>query len=137
MDGLLSLVNSTEYAGLTIKEWNIVQFSKLSRVLAAVVKEYKERNIGWTNFSSILENSDGMAGMSSDLLEFIGPFLEYAPAIITISCNVDQKRLEDVKYTDGTVLVFLILKANLEHLNSFFGKLVAGPVEATTDSTKP
>jgi hypothetical protein len=138
MEGLLSLVNSTEYAGITVKEWNIIQFSKLSRVLSLVVKEYKDKNIAWEGFSNIIGNSDGgsFAGISTELLNFLSPFLEHAPAIITISCNIDHKKLETINYTDGVVLIFLILKTNLEHLNGFFGKLVA-PAAAVETTTSP
>lgn len=140
MDGLLAILNATEYEGLVIKEWNIVQFSKLSRTLTQIAKEFKEKNVEWAGFSETLAKADGIgvADMSREVLEFISPFVEHAPTILAVSCNADGKRLEQLKYTDGVVALLLVLKANLEHLNRFFVTLVA-PQEktaVTTDSTK-
>jgi hypothetical protein len=130
MDGLMSLLAQTEYQGLVIKEWNIVQFSKLTRVLQAIAKEYKEKNVAWEGFSEILVKADGagIAGISNSMLEFLSPFVEHAPLILGISCNVDEKKLNTLSYTDGIIVLLLVLKANLEHLNNFFVKIVA-PVE--------
>jgi len=135
MDGLMSLLAQSEYQGLVIKEWNIVQFSKLTRVLQAIAKEYKEKNIAWEGFSEILGKADGngIAGISTSMLEFLSPFVEQAPLIIGISCNADAKKVETLSYTDGIIVLVLLLKANLEHLNGFFVKLVApSAAEATT-----
>lgn len=142
MEGLLSLINATEYEGLTIKEWNIVQFSKLSRVLTNIAKEFKDKNVQWQGFSETLARAEGagVADISGDVLQFLAPFIEQAPVILCVSCNVDAKKLESLTYTDGVVAIMLVLKANLEHLNRFFVKLVAPQVKteetATMDSTK-
>jgi len=136
MDGLFSLLNATEYQGLVIKEWNIVQFSKLTRVLQVIAKEYKDKNIGWEGFSETLVKADGsgIAGVSTQMLEFLSPFVEQAPLLIKVSCNADDKKMETLSYTDGIIILVLILKSNLEHLNSFFGRIVAPSAEATTVS---
>ena len=137
MEGLMSLLAQTEYQGLVIKEWNIVQFSKLTRTLQAIAKEYKEKNIAWEGFSETLVKVDGsgIAGISSQMLEFLTPFVEHAPTILTVSCNTDEKKLSTLSYTDGIVVLMLVLKANLEHLNNFFVKIVAPAEVATTVST--
>jgi len=49
-----------------------------------------------------------------------------------------MEKLEEIKFTDGVVLILLILKANMEHLTRFFvsltGKTNSEP-ETTTDLT--
>jgi hypothetical protein len=125
MEGILSLLEATEYEGLTIKEWNIVQFSKLSRIIAAIAKDYTNRGISWADFSKALVETDAMVNVGHNLVEFLAPFLEHAPAIITISCNVDQKFVDKLPYTKGIVAVLLIMKTNLMHLSGFFGTLTA------------
>jgi len=143
MDGLMSLINVSEYAGHQIKEWNIVQFSRLSSVLSAIAKEYKDANISWAAFANSLKSTEEtrMLEISHSMLDSLTPFLKHAPALIAVSCNVKEKDLEDIKYTDGLVLTLLIMKKNLEHLNSFFVTLVAQSSGAaqttdTMDSTR-
>jgi hypothetical protein len=131
--GLFSLLQATEFEGLVIKEWNIVQFAKLSRVLTAIAKEYKNQNVQWEGFSAILgkAESEGMAALSENFLEFLTPFVEHATTILTVSCNCDVKKLESLSYTSGVIALMLVLKTNLEHLNGFFGKIVADVKEQT------
>jgi hypothetical protein len=139
MEGLLSLLESVEFEGLVIKEWNIVQFSKLSRVMTIISKEYASKNISWDEFAKTL-SSTNMMSLGQGVMEFLAPFIEHAPAIITISCNVDQKFIEKMPYTQGLVAVLLIMKANLQHLNGFFGTLAAktsSAVETTTAIDSP
>ncbi len=133
MDGLMSLVTATEFAGLKIKEWNIVQFSKLSGLLNEIAKEYKDRSVSWDSFSSIFANAspDGMLNMSQSVLDLIEPFTKRAPQLIGISCGVDAKSLEEMPFTDGLIVVMLIMKTNMEHLNRFFVRISAqAPVAA-------
>jgi hypothetical protein len=127
MDGIFALFSGTEYNGIKVKEWNIVQFSKLGGVLSAVAKEYQTTQADWNSFSAILEESDSssMLDKTNGLLTSIQPFVTHAPAILSVSCNLTETQLQDMKYTDGIVLLLLVLKANLEHLNGFFGKLAA------------
>ena len=132
MDGLMSLVSATEFAGLKIKEWNIVQFSKLSGLLNEIAKEYKDRNVAWDSFSSIFANAstDGMLNMSQSVLDLIEPFTKRAPQLISISCGVDAKTLEEMPFTDGLIVIMLIMKTNMEHLNRFFVRISAQPTVA-------
>lgn len=143
MDGLMSLLAVSEFNGYKIKEWNIVQFSKLSGLLSTIAKQYQESNIDWSLFSGALSSTEntGMLTLSSKMMDSIQPFVQYAPQILSVSCGISEKQLEEMKYTDGVVLVLLVMKVNLEHLNGFFGKLAAqagaARTEATTDSTLP
>jgi len=84
MEGIMSLVNATEYAGLQVKEWNIVQFSKLSSVLADVAREYKSKNLSWDHFSKALSTTSegGMLDLSQNVLDVIEPFTKHAPTIL-------------------------------------------------------
>ena len=125
MEGLLSLMSVTEYAGYKVKEWNIVQFSKLSGVISQIAKKYFESNISWENFSETLKETDnkGMLGVSTNLMDALQPFLEYSPAILSVSCGITEKQLEAMKFTDGVILTMLVIKANMEHLNGFFANL--------------
>jgi len=136
MDGLFSLLSATEYNGIKVREWSIVQFSKLGGALSTVVKEYQESKIDWTSFSTILQGAseNNMLDMTSGMLDSLQPFVKQAPTILSISCNLSQAQLEEIKYTDGLVLLLLVLKTNIEHLNGFFGKLAARKNEATTVS---
>ncbi len=137
----MSLLNTTEYAGLTIKEWNIVQFSKLSAVLSDIAKEYKARNLSWETFSGVLStaSANGMLDLSSNVMDLLEPFTKHAPTILAISCGADGKKLDSLSFTDGIIATMLVMKANMEHLNRFFVKLVAlsAPAEATTDLNSP
>lgn len=136
MEGIMSLVNVTEYAGYTLKEWNIVQFSKLSSVLAEVAREYKSKNLSFESFSDALSNtaSNGMLDLSESVLSALEPFTKHAPQIISISCGVKIEKLEDMPFTDGVVLILLILKMNMEHLGRFFTSLV-GKVDSSPTMT--
>ena len=127
MDGLMSLVSATEFAGLKIKEWNIVQFSKLSSLLNEIAKEYKDRDLSWDSFSSVFANAstEGMLNMSQNVLDLIEPFTKRAPQLISVSCNVEAKTLEEMPFTDGLIVVMLIMKTNMEHLNRFFVRISA------------
>lgn len=140
MDGLMSLISSTEYAGFTIKEWNIVQFSKLSAIVVEIAKEYKAKNLSWDDFSQSLstQTSGGMIEVSEAVLDMLEPFTKRAEVILSVSCNTDPKKLAEVSFTDGIILLLLVLKTNMEHLTRFFGRLVAPESsKATTDSTQP
>jgi hypothetical protein len=132
MEGLMSLVAATEFAGLKVKEWNIVQFSKLSSLLNDIVKEYKDQGIGFEQFSTLLQGASetGMMEISQSVLNMLSPFAKRAPQLICVSCNVEQSKLDDLSFTDGIVVVLLILKANMEHLNRFFVSLAAKPNSA-------
>jgi hypothetical protein len=72
-----------------------------------------------------------MAALSENFLEFLTPFVEHATTILTVSCNCDVKKLESLSYTSGVIALMLVLKTNLEHLNGFFGKIVADVKEQT------
>ena len=133
MDGLIALLNSTEYAGLTVKEWSIVQFSKLSPIIGEIAREYKARNISWDSFSSLVDNA-GM-DMSTQLIEALEPFTRHATEILVVSCRTDVKVLEKINYTDGLILLMLVLKMNMAHLTRFFGSLAAPTNPAATIST--
>jgi len=126
MEGIMSLVNVTEYAGFTIKEWNIVQFSKLSSVLAEVARDYKEKNLSWDSFSTALSTTSegGMLELSQSVLDVLEPFTKHAPILIGVSCNAKPEQLEKISWTDGLVLLLLVLKFNMEHLSRFFVGLV-------------
>lgn len=138
MEGLMSLISVQEFAGFKVKEWNIVQFSKLSTTISAIAKEYKQNNVSWDVFSGALSDKDkpdaNFLDMSTGLLDLLEPFTRHAPLILQVSCGVDQKKLEELSYTDGIILLILVLKVNLEHLTSFFARL-AGTTEATTVSS--
>jgi len=127
MDGLLSLMSITEYAGYKVKEWNIVQFSKLTGVITAIAKQYAASNISWDAFSETLQQTDtkGMLSVSTSLMDALQPFLEHSPAILSVSCGITEKQLEELKFTDGAILTLLVIKTNMEHLNGFFGSLAA------------
>lgn len=127
MDGLLSIMSVTEYNGYKVKEWNIVQFSKLSGVINAIAKKYIELNLSWDKFSDTLSKASdtGLLGVSTGLMDALQPFLEYSPALLSVSCGVTEKQLEDMKFTDGVILTMLVIKANMEHLNGFFANLAA------------
>ena len=143
MEGLLSLLTVSEFNGYKIKEWNIIQFSKLSAILSSIAKEYQESNIDWSIFSGALQSAEGagMLSMSSKMMDSIQPFMKHAPQILSVSCGVTEKQLEEMKYTDGIVLVLLVMKTNLEHLTGFFGRLAAQTgavsVPEMTASTQP
>ena len=126
MEGIMSLLNTTEYAGFQVKEWNIVQFSKLANVLSEVAKEYKARNISWDNFSVALSATanSGMLDLSQSVLDVIDPFLKHATTILTVSCKTTVEQLEKISFTEGIVLLLLIMKFNMEHLSRFFVSLV-------------
>ena len=132
MEGLMSLVSSTEYAGFKVKEWSIVQFSKIAPVLSEVAREYKEKNLSWDSFSALIENAseDGMLSMSQSVLEVLEPFTKHAPLILGVSCGANAERLEALSWTDGLVLLMLVLKTNMEHLTRFFVNLTAKPANA-------
>jgi hypothetical protein len=140
MDGIMSLINSTEYAGFTIKEWNIVQFSRLSSVLSEVAREYKSKNLSWDSFSAALSTTseNGMLNLSQNVLDVLEPFTKHAPTILTISCKASVEQLEKIAFTDGIVLLLLVLKFNMEHLSRFFVNLVGttNSEPATTASTE-
>lgn len=125
MEGLMSLVESTDYAGFKVKEWNIVQFSKLSSALSEIAKEFKDRDLAWSQFSEIIGNASqsGMLDLSHSALDLVEPFIKRAPLLIGVSCNADAAMLEKMSYTDGLVLIMLIMKCNMEHLSRFFVKL--------------
>lgn len=139
MEGIMSLINTTEYAGFTIKEWNIVQFSKLSSVLADVAREYKAKNLSWDNFSTALGATaqGGMLDLSQNVLDVLEPFTKHAPMILTISCKASVEQIEKISFTEGIVLLLLVLKFNMEHLSRFFVSLVGktNSDPTTTDST--
>lgn len=140
MDGLMSLINETTFNGFKIKEWNIVQFSKLSGTLNDIAKEYKARNIAFADFSSIFDgvSESGMMDLSQHVLDLIEPFTKRAPLLLGVSCGLDAKALEELPFTDGIVAIMLVMKANMEHLNRFFVKLAAPAsiaAEATTALT--
>ncbi len=141
MDGLMSLISSTEFAGFKVKEWNIVQFSKLSAVVLEIANEYKAKNLSWEDFSQSLSvNTDGgVLNISQSVLDMLQPFMQRAPLILSISCKVSVEELEKLSYTDGIVLLLLVLKVNMEHLSRFFVQLVApGSSTATiTASSQP
>lgn len=126
MDGIMSLLNTTEYAGFHVKEWNIVQFSKLSAILVEVAKEYKARDLSWENFSLTLSETagTGMLEMSENVLQMLEPFTRHAPTILMVSCKATMEQVESMSFTDGLVLLLLILKFNMEHLGRFFVSLV-------------
>jgi len=125
MEGIMSLVNATEYAGLQIKEWNIVQFSKLSSILAEVAREYKGKDLSWDKFSLALSETSGsgMLDLSQGIMDVLEPFTKHAPTILCVSCNVKADRLENMAFTEGIVALLLILKMNMEHLTRFFSSL--------------
>ena len=134
----MSLINATEYAGFQVKEWNIVQFSKLSSILSEVAKEYKARNLSWENFSSALSETStgGMLDVSESVLAVLEPFTKHAVLILTVSCKASVEQLEKISYTDGLVLLLLVLKFNMEHLSRFFVSLVGmSNSTPTTDLT--
>lgn len=139
MDGTMSLINVTEYAGFQIKEWNIVQFSKLSSVLSEVAREYKAKNLSWDSFSTALSSTaeNGMLDLSQSVLDVLEPFTKHAPVILGVSCNAKPDQLEKITWTDGLVLLLLVLKFNMEHLSRFFVNLVGKTQSepATTDLT--
>lgn len=140
MDGLMSLLSETEFQGLKIKEWNIVQFSKLSGTLNEIAKEYKARNVSFGDFASIFDgvSESGMLDLSQNVLELIEPFTKRAPLLLGVSCGLDAKALDALDFTTGIVAVMLVMKANMEHLQRFFVKLAASPsiaAEATTALT--
>ena len=140
MDGIMSLMNMTEYAGFQVKEWNIVQFSKLSSILVEVAKEYKAKDISWENFSAAISDTagTGMLEMSESVLQVLEPFTRHAPTILAVSCKVSQEQLEKILFTDGLVLLLLVLKFNMEHLGRFFVSLVGTPnSQPTTIASTP
>lgn len=134
MDGLMSLISAQEFQGFKIKEWNIIQFSKLSGVLASIAREYRDKNVSFEQFTEALSGAS-MVNLSTAALDIMEPFLKHAALILQVSVGADQKRLEEVSYTDGLIVLILVLKANLEHMTGFFTKL-AGEREAVpaTDS---
>lgn len=139
MDGIMSLINVTEYAGFQIKEWNIVQFSKLSSILAEVARDYKAKNLSWDNFSTALAGTseNGMLELSQSVLDVLEPFTKHAPVILGVSCSAKPEQLEKISWTDGLVLLLLVLKFNMEHLSRFFVSLVGktNSEPTKTDST--
>lgn len=136
MEGLFSLLSVSEYQGHKVKEWSIVQFSKLGPVLSAIAKEYQESKMDWSKFASAIQGSseNGMLDMTTGMLDTLQPFVKNAPVILSVSCGMTSAQLDDMKYTDGIVLLLLVLKTNIEHLNGFFVKLAAQKTEATTVS---
>lgn len=132
MDSLLSLVNATEYKGHKIREWNIVQFARLTPILTGIVKQFKEKQISFEQFSGALSETDGagMMNFSSSALDFLAPVLEKSPEILKLGLNLKQEQVEELSFSDGAVLTLLTLKVNLEHMTSFFGALVAKQEEA-------
>lgn len=125
MSGLLSVVNSTEYKGFTIKEWSIVQFAKLSPVLTAVAKDYETQDVQFSSFSEALSGAaeDGTLGLTKSAMAFLAPLTERAPEILKISLGVTQEKLEAMSFSDGVVLLLLTMKINLEHISGFFVSL--------------
>jgi len=136
MEGLMSLINATEYAGHTVREWNIVQFSKLSSALLQIATEYDKRNISFADLSSVLSMPDvsGTQSLPVSVLKLLEPLLEYTALILAVSLKVSQDKLEALNYTDGLVLLLLVMKVNLEHLSGFFGKLAEVPVGTSQPS---
>lgn len=136
MEGLFSLLSVSEYQGYKVKEWSIVQFSKLGPVLSAIAKEYQESKMDWSKFASAIQGSSesGMLDMTTGMLDTLQPFVKHAPIILSVSCGMNASQLDEMKYTDGIVLLLLVLKTNIEHLNGFFVKLAAQKPEATTAS---
>lgn len=132
MDGLLSLVNAVEYKGFKIKEWNIVQFAKLSPVLSAIAKDYESLSINYTEFSDVLSKAaDGSKmGLTKSALSFLAPLVERAPEVLKISLGITQEKVEELSFSEGTVLLLLIYKTNLEHISGFFAGLTTA--EETT-----
>lgn len=140
MEGIMSLISATEYAGFQIKEWNIVQFSKLSAVLSEVAREYKAKNLSWDSFSTALSSTSesGMLELSQNVLDVLEPFTKHAPLILGVSCNAKPDQLEKISWTDGLVILLLVLKFNMEHLSRFFVSLVGktNSEPTMTDSTQ-
>lgn len=136
MEGLMSLINATEYAGFTVREWNIVQFSKLSGAMLKIATEYDARNIAFTDLSSVLSSVDVAGGKSLpvSVLSLLEPLIEHSTLILSVSLKTTQERLEALTYTDGLVLLLLVMKVNLEHLSGFFGKLVKAPEDQSPPS---
>lgn len=127
MEGLLSLINATEYAGFTVREWNIVQFSKLAGILSTVAKEYETRQISFDELSNAFKSVEGRSIMQvpKSLLAIMEPLMTHSNTILCVSLNTTSDKLEKVNFTDGIVLLLLVLKVNMEHLSSFFAQLVA------------
>lgn len=124
--GLLSLVNAVEYNGYKIKEWNIVQFAKLSTTLTEIAKEYETQGVSYPDLDTLLGSvaQDGALGLSKAAMAFLNPILKRSEEILKISLGVPKEKLEEMGFTDGTILVLLIIKTNLVHLSSFFASLV-------------
>lgn len=131
MEGLMALINSTEYAGFTIKEWNIVQFSKLAGILTAIAKEYETREV---SFDALVEafsavDADGVKASAlqvpKSLLKIMEPLITHSTPLLCVSLNTTSDKLEKVEFTEGIVLLLLVLKKNMEHLSGFFARLVA------------
>lgn len=136
MEGLMSLINATEYAGYTVREWNIVQFSKLSSALLKIATEYDKRGVAFSDLSSILTSVDltGGASLPVSVLNLLEPLLEHSTLILSVSLKANYEQLEALNYTSGLVLLLLVLKVNLEHLSGFFGKLVEVPASLSQPS---
>lgn len=130
MEGLLSLINATEYAGFTVREWNIVQFSKLAGILTAIAKEYESRQVSFDELVNAFDSvkTDGVSlsalQVPKSLLAVLEPILSHSNTLLCVSLNTTSDKLEKVSFTDGLVLLLLVLKINMEHLSSFFGRLV-------------
>jgi len=129
MQGIMSLVNAVEFKGYKIKEWNIVQFSKLSPALSTIANEYKTRNIEFPELSDILSETSDTLSLTSSALTFLSPILVHAPEILRVSLGITPEKLEELSFSEGSILLLLILKANMEHVSSFFGALTTASPE--------
>jgi len=132
--GLMALVNSVEYNNYKIREWNITQFAKLTNTLGAIAEEYEKKQIKFVELSDLLEATaqDGALGLSKSALTFLSPILSRSEDILRVSLGLTPVQLEEIKFSDGVVLVLLILKTNLSHLSNFFLSLVESHSPATT-----
>jgi hypothetical protein len=132
--GLMSLVNSTEYKGYKIKEWSISQFARLTPCLSAIADEYGKKNIQFSDLSDILTatESEGTLGLSKAAMTMLSPMLSRSEDLLRISLGVTSAQLEELPFSDGIVLVLLIMKTNMSHLSNFFLSLVGDSSPATT-----
>jgi len=131
--GIMSLINRVEYNGYQIKEWSIVQFAKLTPVLSEIAEAYEKKNIEFSAFSEMLENASGSSplGLSKTALTFLAPVIEKSKEILMVSLKIKEDEVDQLVFSDGLVLVLLILKMNMEHISNFFVGLVRKNEEVT------
>lgn len=123
IDGLLSLVSEMEVGEYKIKEWSIVQFSRLYPILSSIGQAYIKQGLTWDQFVSLLNSVD--TTNSATLLDALNPVVPHIPALLQESLRLKPDEMEKIDFTKGVMLTLLVLKANAEHLTRFFESMIA------------